>query len=198
MRIALTGGIGSGKSEASAHFNQLQVPLLDTDVLARELVTPGQPALAEIVTLFGREILDQQGCLNRSKLRQLIFSDQNQRKALEQILHPRIRERSIEWSQANDAPYCILVIPLFIESALAYPVDRVLLIDVPTELQAQRVQQRDHLNKADIDAILAVQASRDERLAAADDIIVNDGTIEMLHARVDRLHERYLELAQQI
>jgi dephospho-CoA kinase len=196
LRIGLTGGIGSGKSEASRQFSRLGVPVIDTDTIARELVEPGQPALTEIVSVFGDEILDNNtGHLDRSRLRERIFSDPAQRRKLEQILHSRIRDRALGLARTTSAPYCILVIPLLAETGQDYALDRVLVIDAPRELQIARATARDNLSRTDVEQILASQASREQRLKLADDIVVNDGTLADLARQIDRLHHVYLELA---
>ena len=195
VRIGLTGGIGSGKTEVSRYFGTLGVPVIDTDVIARELVTHGQPALAEIAAEFGRGILDAQGNLDRGKLRSIVFADPARRRQLENILHPRIRDQALALSEQCDAAYCIIVIPLLLESGQDYPLDRILVVDVPTELQYRRVARRDGISRAQIASILAAQANRATRLRAADDVIVNDGDIDALHRKIDALHEHYLKLA---
>ncbi len=195
LRIGLTGGIGSGKSAAADEFARLGVDVIDTDLIARELVEPGQPAFAEIVSLFGDGILDQQQRLNRDKLRQLVFSDPILRGKLESILHPRIRQLAVDRAAKASSPYCVLVIPLLVETGNDYPVDRILVIDTPVELQRKRVGLRDNVSDSDIDNILAAQASREQRLAVADDKITNDGSLASLYSQVQRLHHRYLETA---
>ncbi|MCB1789887.1 MAG: dephospho-CoA kinase [Gammaproteobacteria bacterium] len=192
LKIGLTGGIGSGKSAASAHFATLGAAVIDTDLLSRELVEPGQPALREIAAAFGTHLLGADGRLDRAALRERIFSDPEARKRLEQILHPRIRAGMLERASAVDAPYVIFVIPLLLETGQQSLVDRVLVIDVPETLQRRRVAQRDSLDDARIDAILATQVDRETRLNAADDVICNDGSIAQLHAAVEHLHEKYL------
>jgi dephospho-CoA kinase len=196
LRIGLTGGIGSGKSAAADEFSRLGVEVIDTDLIARELVEPGRPALAEIVSLFGDSILDREQ-LDRDKLRQLVFSDQTSRRQLESILHPRIRQLAVDRAARASSAYCILVIPLLVETGNDYPLDRILVIDTPVELQRQRVALRDSLSENDIDAILATQASREERLAVADDSISNEGSLASLHGQVQRLHHQYLDAAGQ-
>jgi len=192
LRIGLTGGIGSGKSTVAALFARHGAPVIDTDVIARELVEPGQPALQEIVDRFGPEMLDPNGRLNRSRLGERVFSDASERLALESILHPRIRATVAARLGSLDAPYCIVVIPLLVETgAMATMVDRVLVVDSPEEQQITRVAARDHLTDARIRAILKVQATREERLAQADDVIVNDRDIGSLEAAVANLHDRY-------
>jgi dephospho-CoA kinase len=194
LRIGLTGGIGSGKSEASRRFHELGVPVIDTDVIARELVEAGQPALNEIIAVFGSDILDTSDQLDRSELRKRVFADTGQRQRLEAILHPRIRESAMIQADRLDAPYCVLVIPLLLESARDYPIDRILVVDTPQELQYRRIALRDGLSDREIAAILAAQVERQQRLAAADDILLNDSSIEMLRAQIDELHRFYLEL----
>jgi len=195
VRIGLTGGIGSGKTEVSRYFASLGVPVIDTDTIAHELVARGQPALAEITAEFGDGILDEHGNLDRAKLRCIVFADPAQRRRLEQILHPRIRDNAIALSEQCEAAYCILVIPLLVESGRDYPLDRILVVDTPVELQYRRIAGRDGMSREQIASILAAQADRETRLRAADDVIVNDGDIDELHRKIDGLHQRYLELA---
>jgi dephospho-CoA kinase len=195
LRIGLTGGIGSGKTEASREFSRLGATVVDTDLIARELVEPGQAALNEISATFGEQVIDADGRLNRSRLRQTVFSNPEQRRKLESILHPRIRERCIALANQAQTPYCVLVIPLLVESALDYPLDRVLVIDSPQALQVRRVSARDAMSTSEIDAIVATQASREQRLEVADDVIVNDSDLGHLREQVEQLHHFYLRLA---
>ena len=195
LRIGLTGGIGSGKTEASREFARLGATVIDTDLIARELVEPGQTALSEIRATFGAQLIDDSGRLDRGQLRQLVFCDPGKRKKLEAILHPRIRERAISLANEAQTPYCVLVIPLLLESARDYPLDRILVIDAPVEQQQRRVAARDAISGAEIDAVLAAQASREERLAAADDVVVNDRDLNHLRREIERLHNLYLKLA---
>lgn len=195
LRIGLTGGIGSGKSTIAAMFARHGAPVIDTDVIARELVEPGLPALREIVNHFGSDVLDTSGRLNRSRLRDLVFTDTKERSALESILHPKIRAIVSERMATINAPYCIIVIPLLIETgSMRTMVDRVLVIDCPEEQQIARVGARDHLSEARIRTILQAQVTRNERLAHADDVIVNDRDIAALEADIAKLHDRYLAL----
>ncbi|HSJ48059.1 MAG TPA: dephospho-CoA kinase [Gammaproteobacteria bacterium] len=193
--IGLTGGIGSGKSTAAARFAEHGVPVIDTDVIARELVAPGQPALDAIVTRFGTDLLDGEGCLRREVLRERVFADPAARQELEALLHPLIRAESLRRIAALQTAYCIWVIPLLVETGAREDLDRVLLIDCPEALQRQRAQVRDGFDTATLDGILAAQASREQRRAMADDIIVNDGTPEALRQAVDERHAAYLALA---
>ena len=176
--IGLTGGIGSGKSAVEALFSELGVPVIDADRIARQVVEPGQPALDEIKAQFGEAVLDAQGALNRRRLRKLVFDDAALRKALESILHPRIRARIAEELSALSAPYAIVAIPLLIETGPYQEVDRVLVVDCPEEEQIRRICQRDKVSAAQAAAIMATQATREERLSAADDIIDNAGALQ--------------------
>lgn len=198
LRIGLTGGIGSGKTEVSRYFSTLGAEVIDTDLVARELVEPGQPSLQELIGIFGSEILETDGSLNRAALRKIVFSDPKLRKRLEKLLHPRILQRAIAQATRSQAAYCILVVPLLIETDSVYPVERILVVDSPQKLQYARVMERDGLSREQIDAILATQVSRQRRLAAADDVIVNDGDIQSLHQAIDRFHEVYLGLSENL
>ena len=191
LRIGLTGGIGSGKSEACREFARLGVTVIDTDLIARELVRPGQQALAEIVAHFGAEMLDENGNLDRTRLRKTVFSDPDLRRQLEAILHPRIRERAVALTEQVKGPYCVLVIPLLVETTGDYPLDRILVIDTPRELQMERIAARDGLSESEIEAILETQTSREQRLAIADDVVVNDTSPEYLRSEIERLHRLY-------
>jgi dephospho-CoA kinase len=197
LRVGLTGGIGSGKSEAARQFARLGATVIDTDLLARELVEPGQPALAEIVDSFGPDMLTSEGALDRTRLRQHVFADPARRRQLEGILHPRIRARALQLADQADTPYCILVIPLLVETSADYRLQRVLLIDCPEDIQRQRIRTRDRLPENEIDTILAAQASRAQRQTVADDIVVNDKQLPQLRAEIERLHRQYLQLASQ-
>lgn len=195
LRIGLTGGIGSGKTTVANLFAARGAPVIDTDVIARELVEPGQPALAEIAARFGADLLDANGRLDRARLRERVFADTGKRQELEAILHPRIQTAMEHRAAQTDAPYVLLVIPLLFEAGWQDRVDRVLLVDVPENLQRARVAARDRLEPAQIDAILAAQAGREQRRAGADDIIDNSGDAAALEPQVDVLHQRYMGLA---
>ena len=193
--VALTGGIASGKTAVSDRFAELGVPVIDTDVIAHQVVEPGQPALEAVASEFGKIILDQDGKLNRRLLREKIFSDPMAKKALEAILHPAIRSRVLEEIASVQSPYCLVVIPLFTETGAYDWVDRILVVDTTEETQVQRVMQRDGVNRQQAEAALASQASREARLALADDVIENNGTVGELDAAIQELHHQYLELA---
>jgi len=206
--VAITGGIASGKSEVGRRFELLGVPVADADRIARELVEPGKPALEEIALRFGHDILRSDGSLDRAALRRRVFDDANARRELESILHPRIRAELQQICMAAQAPYAMAAIPLLAEGGgrLAYPwLDRILVVDVPRELQYERLLRRDGLTPAAIapaattpdmaERMLAAQADRAARLAIADDVIDNTGALSTLDAQVDALHRRYLRLA---
>lgn len=194
--VAVTGGIASGKSAVTACFERLGAPVIDADLIARELVEPGEAALAEIAQRFGAGVLDAQGRLDRRQLRQRIFSDARARAELEGILHPRIRERMRERALAAAAPYVVLAIPLLTASS-RYPfIDRVLVVDVPEAVQIERLTRRDGVDEAGARAALAAQISRSERLALADKVVDNSGTLDALALAVAQLHARYLALAE--
>jgi dephospho-CoA kinase len=197
LRIGLTGGIASGKSAVAALFTSLGATVIDTDIIAREVVAPGQPGLAEIVAAFGENILQADGALDRSALRQLVFSDPARKQQLESILHPLIRASTLAEAQrtASECSYQIFVVPLLVETDFSSLVDRVLVVDCPTELQHARLLARDKESAAGADALIAAQVSRDDRLAIADDIISNDSDLAALEPVVRALHQQYLELA---
>ncbi len=195
--LGLTGGIGSGKTAASDAFARLGVPVIDTDRLARDVVAPGAPALAEIAAAFGAEMLDADGTLDRAKMRERVFGDPVARRRLESITHPRIRQLAHARIEALDAPYCLLVVPLLVEGGMKAMVDRILVVDAPEPLQLARVMARDGVDEPLAQAIIAAQASRTERLACADDVLVNDADRATLEARVAELHARYLTLARE-
>ncbi len=195
--VALTGGIASGKTTVAHQFESLGVQLFDADVIARELVAPGQPALEEIVTLFGADMLTPQGELDRRRMRERVFASDAARRQLESILHPRVRAELRTRALACAAPYCLLAIPLLAESSGAYEwVDRVVVIDVSPETQLARLMRRDNMTLDGAQRALAAQATRTERLALADDAIDNSFAAQDLAAPVQRLHERYLALAR--
>jgi len=193
--VVLTGGIASGKSAVSACFEKLGTPVVDTDIIAREVVEPGSPALERIAGELGAGFLDADGKLNRSKLRQAIFSDPDLKSRLETILHPLIGKEVLQQVKQLDSPYCIIVIPLYAESSTYAWIDRVLVVDVIEDTQIERVMARDGISREQARAILNAQASRQDRLALADDILDNSGDLSELPEKVKALHEKYLSLA---
>jgi dephospho-CoA kinase len=197
LRIGLTGGIASGKSTVTQRFAELGVPVIDADVASRHVVERGKPGLDQVVRRFGPGVLDANGNLDRPALRALIFSDAASRQALDALLHPLIRADMEHQAAAVKGPYLVMAIPLLIESGRARErVDRVLVVDVDEALQLERVQARDGSTETQARAILASQARREARLAAADDVLRNSGSVADLRQSVDRLHEQYLQLAQ--
>jgi dephospho-CoA kinase len=198
--IGLTGGIGSGKSAVADAFGKLGAALVDTDAIAHELTAPGGAALPEIRRLFGEGVVDGSGAMDRKRMRALVFSDAQARQRLEALLHPMIRaesERRIAAAFAGgQAPYVVHVVPLLVESPdYRARVGRVLVVDCPEALQVSRVRQRSGLAEDEVKRIIASQIQRESRLAAADDVIDNSGTISALQQQVRRLHEKYLALA---
>lgn len=194
-RVALTGGIASGKTTVANLFAELGVPVIDTDVIAREVVEPGQPALAAVVESFGREVLDADGLIDRRRMRERIFADPDAKRRLEGILHPAIRSEMERLSRESGGVYQILVIPLLAEGRRRDHFDRVLLVDVPEELQVERLMGRDGVTREQAQASLNAQATRAERLAMADDIVRNTGRVDDLRATVAQLDEKYRLLA---
>lgn len=195
--VGLTGGIGSGKSTAAMYFADLGATVIDADLVAREVVMPDSPCWQAIVNVFGTDILHANRSLNRAALRQRVFSDAALRHQLENILHPAIHAIMWECAAQSSAPYVILAIPLLIETGQFQEVDRVLVVDAPDSLQRQRIKTRDNLPDDEVNAILAAQLSRAERLKHAHNIITNDGDLDNLRTRVAQLHAYYLGLAQQ-
>ncbi len=196
--IGLTGGIASGKSEVSRRFEALGIVVADADVAAREVVAPGSPVLAEIAERFGADMLLADGSLDRARLRQHIFADINERKALEAITHPAIRTRVRQACDAAQSPYAIAAIPLLTEAGgrAAYPwMHRILVVDAPEAVQHARLLRRDNIDAALAESMIQAQASRAQRLALADDVIVNDGHPDQLQAHIEALDLRYRELA---
>ena len=194
-RVGLTGGIASGKSAVAALFAALGVPVIDADIVARELVARGTPLLASLFERFGVGIRAPDGSLDRSALRRLVFGNDTLRRELESLLHPAIRARTEQLAMLAGGPYQLHVVPLLVETNAKPRFARVLLVDCPESLQLERLLARDHLAPTEARAMLAAQASRAARLAVADDVIVNDGALDDLAPQVAALHVRYLELA---
>lgn len=193
--IALTGGIGSGKTTIANAFAALGVDIIDADVIAREVVEPGTPALKAIVQRHGESILTAEGTLYRARLREIIFQQPQEKNWLNQLLHPLINARTQQLKLLATSPYVLWVVPLLVENGLQHQADRVLVVDVDAETQLQRTQQRDGISLHQAKNILAAQASREQRLACADDIIDNSGTPEQALSHVAELHQHYLRLA---
>lgn len=193
--IGLTGGIGCGKTAVTDGFSKLGVAIIDADVVAREVVLPGKPALEKIVGHFGQDALTEDGALNRPWMREHIFSGPGAKAALECILHPIIRAEMRHQLAEVRAPYAIFSIPLLFETGQEKSVDRILVVDCPTEIQISRVTQRDQTSEAQTRAIIATQTDRTSRLASADDVIDNSGSLKHLDSQIYTLHQKYLKLA---
>ncbi len=195
--IGVTGGIGSGKSTVCNAFVSLGIPVIDTDQVARDVVVPGSAGLAAVATAFGADVLSAEGTLDRVALRRIVFSDPQRRRELESILHPRIRARVAELLQEITAPYCLLGIPLLVEGGKKnQQVERVLVVDCPEEIQIARVMARDKLTEQEVAAIMQTQATREERLSVADDVVTNSSDLAIVQHQVNALHARYLALAE--
>lgn len=195
--VALTGGIGSGKSTVAEKFAQSGITVVDADVIARQVVEPGEPALKAISEHFGQQILQPEGTLNRRVLREKIFSSPAEKQWLNNLLHPLIHQRTQFAINHALSPYVLWVVPLLVENQLHREADRILVVDVSPEIQIARTMSRDNVSRQQAEQILAAQTTRDERLAVADDVINNDGSPDRVAADVDRLHRQYLELANQ-
>jgi dephospho-CoA kinase len=195
--VGLTGGIASGKSLVGAMFVKLGAVLIDTDVIAREVVTRGEPGLAAIVAEFGAGVLSPSGDLNRPALRSLVFADEAKRRKLEEILHPLIRSRTRAKLAELSLPYALVAVPLLVETSFGELVDRILVVDCPESLQLERLMRRDAIPKPEALAMLKAQVDRATRLKAAHDIIDNSGTTEATRRQVELTHRRYLDLAAQ-
>jgi len=194
--IGLTGGIGSGKSTVAKLFSERGVTVIDTDQLARDVTQPGKPALQSIVDMFGSTILQTNGSLNRTALRKIIFTDENKRLWLENLLHPIILAEMKNQAEAAKSSYCIVVIPLLLETQANELINRILVIDTAEKEQIKRTQLRDNSTENEVKSIIATQVNRIKRLSAAHDIIENNGSLSDLIPQVDRLHGFYLALSQ--
>ena len=195
--VAVTGGIGSGKSTVADAFSHLGVDVIDADIIARQVVEPGTPALQAIAAHFGSGLLHDDGTLNRRALREKIFAHPDDKTWLNALLHPLIQQETHRQIQAASSPYVLWVVPLLVENHLAAKADRVLVVDVPKETQIERTVSRDRVSREHAEHILAAQATREQRLAVADDVIENTGTPDAIASDVARLHDRYQLLASQ-
>ncbi len=195
--VALTGGIGSGKSTVADEFAHLGVAVIDADIIARQVVEPGTPALLAIAAQFGPQMINDDGSLNRRRLRERIFANREDKAWLNALLHPLIQQETRRQMQAATSPYLLWVVPLLVENRLTDKADRVLVVDVAKETQIERTMLRDGVSREHAEHILAAQATREQRLAAADDVIENMGSADAIASHVARLHEKYLMLASQ-
>ncbi len=197
LTIGLTGGIASGKTVVSDRLQRNGASVVDTDVVAREVVAPGSPGLDAIAQQFGSEYIDNNGELDRARLRDLVFRQADARAALEAITHPLIRQRCMALAGEAKGPYLVFVVPLLVGSSFVGLVDRVLVVDCPRHLQLQRLMARDAETQESAQRILQAQSDRASRLAIADDVVVNDSTLDALLRKTDALHAFYLALADQ-
>lgn len=195
FRIALTGGIASGKSTVADMFGELGAVLIDTDLIARDVVLPGTAGLQDIVDSFGADILDADGMLDRPAMRRLVFADDSRRRQLEAILHPKIRQEAERQMQTRGGPYQIVIVPLLFESPLKSLVDRIVVVDCSEQIQLERLLARDIGTKDQARRMLAAQAGRQERLALADDVVANDADLAETLRQVTALHTLYMSLA---
>lgn len=195
--IGLTGGIGSGKTAVSDRFADLGIVIIDADVASRTIVEPGSPGLSQIKETFGQHVLQDNGELDRAKLREIVFADPSQRLALEAITHPLIRDEIVSGLSNADSPYTILVSPLLMETNQHELCRRTLLVDIPEAMQLTRASARDGVSEAQIKAIMAAQTNRETRRSKADDMIINDQGLDHLDQQVTRLHQHYLQLASE-
>lgn len=195
--VGLTGGIASGKSLVGAMFVKLGAALVDTDVVAREVVARGEPGLAAVAAEFGPSVLSASGELDRRALRSLVFEDESRRRKLEGLLHPLIRSRTLAKLREIEFPYALVAVPLLVETDFGELVDRILVVDAPESVQLERLMRRDAMPQPEALAMLRAQADRAARLKAAHDVIDNSGTIDATRRQVELLHGRYLELAAQ-
>lgn len=194
--VGITGGIGSGKSAVTNRLADLGIDIIDADIVARDVVAPGEDTLAAIVGHFGSHILQADGTLDRAALRQIVFQEPEQRRWLEGVTHPAIRERMRRQLAIARSPYAVLVSPLLLESEQRMLVNHVVVVDAPPDVQIARASQRDQNSREQIARIMAAQLPREQRLLGADDVIDNSGTLTVLQQQVDELHQKLLKLAQ--
>lgn len=194
--VGLTGGIGSGKSTVAKLFSERGIPIIDADIVAREITLPNKPAFKEIIEHFGKDIL-LNNAIDRPKLRRIIFENAKQRRWLEELLHPIIRQQMENQISKISAPYIIAVVPLLLEVEFYYFINRILVVDTPEEVQVQRILERDNMTNEEVEAIIKIQAAREARIAKAHDVIHNDGSLDNLIKQVNSLHEKYLQLSHQ-
>lgn len=195
LKVGLTGGIASGKSTVTELFSGLGITIIDADLIARELVEVDSPCYHRIVSKFGLAMLHPDGTLNRARLRQLVFSDPDAKHKLEAILHPAVRQQLKQRAEQSSSPYCILSIPLLLEAEMTDLADRILVVDVSESTQLARLCNRDKLSETEAMAMISSQVDRQQRLAVADDVISNDGSLTDLAAVVNKYHQKYLQIA---
>lgn len=196
MLIGLTGGIGSGKTAAANHFESLGIDIVDADLASRAVVEPGQPALDSIAGHFGRAIIGADGGLDRAQLRKLVFAEESERKWLQRLLHPLISEYLAQQIRESTSTYCLLVNPLLLESGQSQWCKKIIVVDTPLETQIQRTMSRDDNNREQVQSIVNAQMSRDDRLSAADFVLLNDQGIDELNTNVENIHQELVDLCQ--
>ena len=194
--IGLTGGIGSGKSVASSKFKSLGITVVDADVASRTVVEPGKPALKEIEDHFSSGIITTEGKLDRNKLREIIATDPEERKWLESVLHPKIGEQITKEISESTSVYTLFVAPLLLETNSQERCARVVVVDVPKEVQILRTAKRDKVSPNQVEQMVAAQMEREKRLEKADDVLLNSGTIEDLEKQVEELHKKYMQMVE--
>ena len=194
--IGLTGGIGSGKSVASDKFKSLGITIVDADVASRTVVEPGKPALKEIEDHFGSGIITAEGKLDRNNLREIIATDPEERKWLESVLHPKIGEQITKEISESTSVYTLFVAPLLLETNSQEMCSRVVVVDVPKDVQIRRTAKRDKVSPNQVEKMVAAQMEREKRLEKADDVLLNSGTIEDLEKQVEALHKKYIQMAE--
>ena len=194
--IGLTGGIGSGKSVASDKFKSLGITIVDADVASRTVVEPGKPALKEIEDHFGSGIITAEGKLDRNNLREIIATDPEERKWLESVTHPKIGEQITKEISESTSVYTLFVAPLLLETNSQEMCSRVVVVDVPKDVQIQRTAKRDKVSPNQVEQMVAAQMEREKRLEKADDVLLNSGTIEDLEKQVEELHKKYIKMAE--
>ncbi|MGI9228974.1 MAG: dephospho-CoA kinase [Gammaproteobacteria bacterium] len=196
LTIGLTGGIGSGKSTVAALFSEHGVPCIDADDISHAVTQPGQTGYEGIIKLFGPTVVAEDGQLKRKQIRQIVFADPELRKQLEALIHPLVRSGIKQFQQQTDYHYCIITIPLLLEAGETNYIDRILVVDLPEDLQIIRAGGRDNATKAEIASIMQAQISREQRLAKADDVIHNTKDTDFLRQQVEKLHRKYLGLSE--
>jgi dephospho-CoA kinase len=192
--LGLTGGIGSGKTAASDWFKEQGIVIVDADLVSRQVVEPGTPALTDIRAHFGGDVILPDGALDRAALRTRVFANESERRWLEQLLHPLIAQEILRQLAQAESPYAILVSPLLFETGQKAFVKRTLLIDVPEAMQITRTTSRDNVPESQVKAIIAAQMPRNEKKLKADDVVINDDTLTVLHEKLAALHHRYLDM----
>lgn len=195
LLVGLTGGIGSGKTVVSDYFSKLGAPVIDTDIVARDIVLPGSSTLEKLTNTFGTQIIDKQGNLNREALRKTAFSKTENKQKLDAIMHPAIREQTLKQINESNYAYCIVVVPLLIETDFKQLVDRILVVTANKQNRVNWIKKRSQLSEEEINNIMQTQTKDEIRLQFADDIIQNNASIKALQAKVEALHQKYLEMA---